>query len=94
MWEAAPHGPADWLLPQLPDPGIGLLFICSNPSDVGQSGDWGHIPQIQVRDVGQRLQGSKIHQQTLTGDNQTGQNTYEGHLILQDSEEGSWLEAA
>lgn len=40
-----------------PDPGICLLFICSNPSDVSQSGDWGHIPQIQVRDVGQCLKG-------------------------------------
>lgn len=58
--------PIPQLLPQLPDPGICLLFICSDPGNVGQSRDWGYIPQTQVRDVGQGLQGSKNHQKIFT----------------------------
>lgn len=61
FWEVL-HSSADQLLPQLPDPGICLLFICSNPGDVSQGRDWGHISQTQVRDVGQGLRRSKIHQ--------------------------------
>lgn len=64
--EAAPHSPADQPPPQLPDPGIRLLFICCNPGNVSQGRDGGHISQTQIRDVGQGLWASKIHQHTCT----------------------------